>query len=88
MNTSLTSLTPLHHGQWEGVKASVHGIALGTAALCAAYNFAAWLVRRQGHSAMNAGLYAVIVIWESTHVRHHILSYPSKADTEGRSAAA
>jgi hypothetical protein len=81
------SLSLLHHGQCEGMKASVHGVALGTAALCAAYNVAAWVVRRQRHSAVNAALYTAIVVWECTHVRHHVACLPSASDVDERPAA-
>jgi hypothetical protein len=62
----------LHNGEFEILKAGVHGVVLGTVALCAAYNFAAWLVRRQPHSAINAGVYTAFVIWECVHVKHHV----------------
>jgi hypothetical protein len=64
--------TLLHNGEFEILKAAVHGVVMGTVALCAAYNFAAWLVRRQPHSAINAGLYTAFVVWECVHVKHHI----------------
>jgi hypothetical protein len=62
----------LRTGECEELKASVHGLALGLAAICAAYNLAAWLVRRQPHSAVNAGLYLAVAVWECAHVKHHI----------------
>lgn len=62
----------LHNGEFEVLKAGVHSVMLGIAALCAAYNFAAWLVRRQPHSAVNAGLYTAVAVWECVHVKHHI----------------
>lgn len=62
----------LQSGNSEPLKAAVHGLALGTAALCGAYNLAAWLVRRQKHLAINAVMYGAVVIWEFTHVRHHV----------------
>jgi hypothetical protein len=65
----------LHTGRCERLKAGVHAVALGTAALCAAYNFASWLVRRQRHSAVNAGLYTVLALWECVHVRRHVCSH-------------
>jgi hypothetical protein len=45
---------------------------MGTVALCAAYNLAAWVVRGRPHSAINAGIYTAFVIWECVHVKHHI----------------
>jgi tRNA U38,U39,U40 pseudouridine synthase TruA len=64
--------TLLHNGEFEVLKAGVHSVVLGMAAVCAAYNLAAWLVRRQHHSAVNAGLYAAVAVWECVHVKHHI----------------
>ena len=59
-------------GRCEILKASVHGVVLGTAAVCAVYNLAAWTVRRQRHLAVNTGLYTALAAWEWIHVRHHI----------------
>jgi len=69
-------MTVLHNGKCERVKACVHGVALGTAAVCAAYNIAAWLVRRRPHLAVNAVIYSAAVIWEYVHVQHHLASMP------------
>ena len=65
-------------GNCEPLKATVHGAALGLAALCAAYNFAAWLTRQQRHLAVNTLLYSAVVAWEATHVRHHLAIPPRK----------
>jgi hypothetical protein len=65
-------MTVLYCGNCERLKAGVHGLALATAALCGAYNLAAWLVRRQRHLAINAVFYSAAVFWESKHVRHHL----------------
>jgi hypothetical protein len=62
----------LCRGRYEVFKASVHGTALGLAAVCAAYNFSAWLVRRQRHSWINAVVYGTLTAWELQHVRHHL----------------
>jgi hypothetical protein len=62
----------LCHGRYERLKAGVHGTAMGIAGVCAAYNFAAWVARRQRHSWINAVLYATLVGWEVQHVRHHL----------------
>jgi hypothetical protein len=62
----------LCHGRYEVLKAGVHGTAMAIAAVCAAYNFAAWMARRQQHSWINASLYATLVAWEVQHVRHHL----------------
>jgi hypothetical protein len=65
-------LSIICHGRYEGLKASVHGAALGIASVCAMYNFAAWLGRRQRHSWVNAAVYGALVAWEFHHVRHHL----------------
>src|SRR5678810_752407 len=64
-------------GRCEVLKASVHGVVLGTAALCALYNLAAWTVRRQRHLAINTGLYTALAIWEWIHVQHHVDAIPA-----------
>jgi hypothetical protein len=65
-------LAVLCHGRYELLKAGVHGAALGVAAVCTAYNFAAWLARRQRHSWINATVYATLTAWEYQHVMHHL----------------
>jgi hypothetical protein len=47
-------------------------MALGVAALCGIYNAAAWLSRRERHLAVNAVLYAALVVFERRHVAHHL----------------
>jgi hypothetical protein len=64
-------------GRCEVLKASIHGVVLGTAALCALYNFAAWTVRHQRHLAVNTGLYTALAIWEWIHVQHHVDAIPA-----------
>ena len=59
-------------GNCEPLKAGVHGAVLTLAALCAAYNIAAWLKRREPHLAVNACLYATTVFWERFQVAHHL----------------
>ena len=59
-------------GRCESLKAAVHGVLMATVALCAAYNAAAWLKRRQPHLAINAIVYTGATIWEHAHVRHHL----------------
>ena len=59
-------------GSCEPLKAAVHAVALATVSVCAAYNAAAWLKRRQRHLAINAIVYGAAVWWEHTHVRHHL----------------
>jgi|RhiMetStandDraft_4_1073278.scaffolds.fasta_scaffold86705_2 hypothetical protein len=65
-------LSIICHGRYEVLKASVHGVALSVAALCAVYNFAAWVGRRQRHSWINAVLYGALTAWEVHHVQHHL----------------
>ena len=62
----------LDSGKCEPLKAAVHGVLLATAAVCAAYNTAAWLRRRQRHLAINAVVYGAAVLWERCHVAHHL----------------
>jgi hypothetical protein len=59
-------------GNCEELKLGVHAMALGLAALCGAYNAAAWLSRRERHLAVNAMLYAALIAFEHQHVTHHI----------------
>ena len=65
-------LAVLCHGRYEPLKAGVHGAALGIAAVCTVYNFAAWVARRQRHSWINATLYSALTAWEYHHLRHHL----------------
>ena len=62
----------LDSGRCEPLKAAVHGLLLATASVCAAYNAAAWLKRRQRHLAINAVIYSAAVWWESRHIVHHL----------------
>ena len=62
----------LDSGRCEPMKAAVHGVLLVTAAVCAAYNTAAWLKRRQRHLAVNAIVYTAAVFWERCHIQHHL----------------
>lgn len=73
-----STLPILQCGNCEPLKASVHGAVMGLAALCAAYNFAAWLTRQQRHLAVNTMLYGAVVAWEAAHVRHHLDVLPRK----------
>jgi hypothetical protein len=59
-------------GNYEELKLGIHAMALGLAALCGAYNAAAWLSRREKHLAVNAMLYAALIAFEHQHVTHHI----------------
>jgi hypothetical protein len=69
-------LDVLYVGQCESLKAAVHAVLMGSVALCALYNSAAWLRRRQPHLGINAVLYTGAVIWEYFHVRQHLACRP------------
>jgi hypothetical protein len=73
-----STLPILQCGNCEPLKAGVHAFVLGTSAVCALYNLAAWLTRRETHLAVNTVLYWTIVVWEATHVRHHLEIVPRK----------
>jgi len=64
----------LDNGECEPAKAAVHGVLMATVAVCAAYNTAAWLKRRETHLAINAILYSAAVWWERCHIVHHLRS--------------
>ncbi len=66
----------LNVGRCEPLKAAVHGLMFATAAVCAAYNTAAWLKRRQRHLAINAVIYTAALWWERTHIMHHLEECP------------
>ena len=66
----------LNVGRCEPMKAAVHCVLLVTVTVCAAYNAAAWLKRRQRHLAFNAVIYGVAVWWERAHVLHHLVCVP------------
>jgi hypothetical protein len=59
-------------GQHEALKCGVHGAAGAIAALCAAYNIAAWCLRRDRHLRLNAVVYTLAVVWELRHTLHHL----------------
>src|SRR5712671_3521833 len=54
-------LKVLKCGNCEELKLGVHALALGVAALCGAYNAAAWLSRRERHLAVNTLMYAALI---------------------------
>jgi hypothetical protein len=68
----------LDPGRCEPLKAAVHGVLLATASVCAAYNAAAWLKRRQRHLAINAVIYSAAVWWEASHIVHHLAACDRK----------
>ena len=69
----------LDTGRCEPLKAAVHGVLLATVALCAAYNTAAWIKRRQSHLAINAVIYTAATWWERCHIVHHLRACPDVA---------
>jgi hypothetical protein len=78
----------LDSGTFEGVKAGVHGAALGLAAVMCLYNAAAWLQRRERHLAINAIVYGSAIILEQKHVAHHRATLQRLALAAAASAAA
>lgn len=62
----------LDSGRCEPLKAGVHTAVMVLAGVCAAYNIAAWLRRREPHLAVNAIIYLTTVWWERCHVLHHL----------------
>jgi hypothetical protein len=83
-------LKVLKCGNCEELKLGVHAMALGLAALCGAYNAAAWLSRRERHLAVNTVLYAALIAFEHQHVTHHIaeLRQPQASPDPAGAAAA
>ena len=75
-------LEVLKCGNCEELKLGVHAGALALAALCGAYNAAAWLVRREPHLAVNALLYMTLVAWEQNHISHHMEAIRHPADSD------
>jgi hypothetical protein len=59
-------------GKHEVLKSGVHGAAGIIAGVMAAYNLAAWCLRREQHLRLNAALYFLAVAWELKQTVHHI----------------
>jgi hypothetical protein len=68
----MMALPILQRGSCEPFKASVHGAALGLAAVMGLYNAVAWLHRRERHLWINAVVYGCAIAFEQKHVAHHI----------------
>ena len=66
----------LDSGRCEPTKAAVHGVLMATVTVCAAYNTAAWLKRRQHHLLINAVVYTAAIWWERCHIVHHLRACP------------
>lgn len=58
-------------GTAEAAKLAVHGLMLLGAGVCAAYNVAAFLYRRETHNAVNGVVYLGLTILEWEHLKHH-----------------
>jgi len=71
----------LDNGECEPTKAAVHAVLMATVGVCAAYNIAAWIKRRQTHLAINAIVYSTAVLWERCHVVHHLRSCRGSSST-------
>ena len=67
----------LDSGRCEPLKAAVHGVLFVTVSVCAAYNAAAWIKRRQPHLAINAVIYSAAALWERCHIAHHLAACPA-----------
>jgi hypothetical protein len=80
-NTFRTISEMLDNGECEPAKAVVHGVLMAMVTVCAAYNMAAWLKRRETHLAINAVLYSAAIWWERCHVVHHLRSCASSTST-------
>lgn len=81
-------LSILESGTQEGLKAVVHGLALGLVSLMGAYNAAAWIQRRQPHLAFNMVVYSALVYFEYQHVCHHYADIATRAARVAAVAAA
>lgn len=58
-------------GSGESVKGAVHGAVLTLALMCGLYNACAWRRRRLPRLAVNACLYAGLVVFEMAQVWRH-----------------
>lgn len=77
-----------HAGTHEPVKRSVHATLGAMAIVCLGYNVLAWGARREGHLAINVGLYTALVWWEHRAVRSHQLGNKQVSTTTTISRAA
>lgn len=80
-NPQRWELNVLNSGRCEPLKAAVHGVLFATATVCAAYNAAAWLRRRQRHLAINAVIYSAALVWERCHIAHHLAACDGRSRT-------
>ena len=75
-NDARWDLPVLDSGRCEPLKAGVHALLLMTISVCAAYNAAAWLKRRERHLAVNTLIYSAALWWERCHIVHHLAACP------------
>lgn len=61
----------LHAGSGEPVKGTVHAALGALAIVCLTYNVCAFCCRKSPHLAVNVGVYAALVWWETRAVRSH-----------------
>ena len=66
-------------GNHEGLKCGVHGAAGAIAALMAAYNIAAFCLRRERHLRVNSVVYTLAVAWEVKQTLRHLRHASSEA---------
>jgi hypothetical protein len=64
-------MNALRVGELEPVKLGVHATLGALAAVCTAYNAAAWLYRREPHLAVNAVAYGLLTALEVAQVERH-----------------
>jgi len=64
----------LESGQGERLKATVHSVTFGLMTICAIYNTAAFLARRERnwHLAANAIGYGAVAYYEWLSIQHHL----------------
>lgn len=63
-------------GHQETFKAGVHLALLSLAAVCSAYNCAAWIARPSKHLAVNAVVYTALLGLECHQVMRHLRREP------------
>ena len=61
----------LDRGSDEVSKIAAHVLLGGIAAVCMAYNLAAWVKRREAHLAWNAVIYGTLTVLEGYQIQRH-----------------
>ena len=64
-------MNALRAGELEPVKLGVHAVLGALAAVCTAYNAAAFIYRREPHLAVNAVAYALLTALETQQIERH-----------------